>query len=1638
MDTRGTEFWLGFMQNASGTQRLTLHIAGEEAASGTVSVPRAGWSTSFNVSAGGVASVAIPVAYETFGSESVGEHGVHLLSDQPVTVTAVNYQNQTTDATQVLPVKALGTSYRVQALRGTSTAFQNGEFIFKSEFLVVATEDGTEISITPTTTTGQGRPPGVPFTINLDAGQTYQVQALSGLTDLTGTLVEATDESGSCRPFVVFGGSMCAQVECAACDHVYEQMAPISMWGTEFHTVPLGNLVLWSHRVVAAEDGTQVSIDAGAPITLNAGQAHTVLNTGQPVCITADKPVSVSQNMQGATCAGSGDPSLLVLMPDAFTSKTAHFTTLFSTQASLSHAVSVVTPTAGVSQFQLDGNPVPASSFSTYPGCSGMSYVVLSVGPGVHHLSSPAGFLAYAYGMAAGESYLYGLSNNMVEVEDVQIPVVCSTDPVTLSAPIGLADAQWTAASDPSTVLATGNSYTFTPDHNDVYRVEGLEMPSGCPRQFEFQVGVPVDPHLDLSANGAESTTVCQFNAVQLNAGTIQNADWFDLNWSPSAHMSDPTIPDPIAYPNGDVWYKLEVSSPVGCGSAEDSIFVAVQPSDIYAVRASVGNDSICDGNTTNLVADLERVLFADAFEGSPASWWQSIQGGSISDACGSVAGEALYFNGNGIRSATTPTMDLSEGGMAHFALKIGAGTAPCDDADPGEDVVLEYSVNGTTWIVLETLYEDAYPQFTLVDVEVPPLGSAGSTAQLRWRQLTHSGAGQDNWSLDNLLITRYQAPAGSVVWSQANTLDDPGSAQPMAAPSADTWYNVQVTGSAGCAFEDSVLVRVAPAFQVQALTDTVRCAGEEVQLQAEVSSGTGIVWQWSPATGLSATDVANPVAQPENDITYTVAAANAWGCEAERQFNVAVSKLSEVEATSSQTSLCYGDEVELSGIVNAAGGYQTAWAPAAFVADPEAANSSAQPTAPTDFILMATDDHTGCTMSDTVHVQVSAEYQLTTSPDTTVCTALGMQLNVQHDMAQPFTVSWSPAGNLNAGNILSPTILNDVSDTYVVQLTDQYGCTATDSITVTVAFEDLVAPVDLSACAGEQLVLDAGHPGSTYAWNNNATTQAITVQQSGQYVVEVTDVSACQMIKTFNVQFDPLPVVDLGADQALCGETELVLDAANAGSSFQWSNGQTSQQITAQTTGDYSVTVTDANGCEASDEVHISFFDMPVNGLADITACETEAVVLDAGNADATFLWNTGEETQSIIPHASGTFTVSVTTPEGCSDEFTAEVLLMPQVHVALGNDVELCEGEELWLDAGNDPADFLWNTGATTNTLQVASSGTYSVLASNGYCEAADTVEVLFHAAPTDHLADATNCIGGTLSFDAGNEGANYAWNTGETQQVLTVSQPGLYTVQVTNEHGCTRTFEAEAFFVDPSSVDLGSDSVLCAGDPIILDAGNAGSSYAWSTGAVSRTIHPTGTGTYSVVVDNGYCDATDSVRLIFNPVPDRMPAHTYYTCLDEEPHAVQVDAGNPGSTFLWADGRDAQVIRAMQYGWYSVEITNSFGCTRLDSALVEEFCQPTLFLPNTFTPNGDGRNDEWLPVGNNIAEYEAWVYDRWGAVLFHTTSADRGWDGTANGRPVPNDIYVYVVSYRLQEDSSGRLGFQQERQGHVQVLR
>lgn len=1634
LPTRGKRFWAAYMQNGFGAQNLRVHVVSTAATSGTVSIPLMGWSAPFTVSANSVAVVDVPTSAENTGTETIQNKGVLIQSQDSVNVFITSFQNYTHDLSQVLPETSIGTLYRVDAYQGLP-GFNN---LHKSEFIILATQDGTQVRITPTANTAGGRPAGVPFIINLNAGQSYQVQAAQDVLDLTGTLVEATAQSGPCRPFVVFGGSMCATApgSCSACDHIFEQCIPVTAWGNRYHTVPVNGTTSGTYRVMAHQDGTVVTIGGGAPITLNAGQRHEVNGTSTPACIDASKPVSVAQVLEGYSCAGNGDPSLLLLSPSSRISQQARFHTPTSSQIN-THSVSIVVPSAATGQVQLDGSPVSAALFQPYSGCNDRRYAKIPITAGVHRIQCAAGFQAYVFGLGYGESYAASV-HDIKAIPVQQDSTVCGAGSITLNVPEPLTNISWTAASAPGTVLGTGSSLAISPTQSESYNVTGLLPVSGCPRSFTYHVGIPLTIPTLLTANNQPSINVCQYEPVQLGLVPPPDPAWFNINWWPASSLNDPNSNAPVASPMATTWYGVEVVSPTGCGSMIDSILVTVTPGAIVDLEVSAQPATVCAGNSTQLGSRVLRAIARDAFDAPPAAIWTAVQGGSISQACGSNSGSALYFNGNGQRHAQTLAYNCTGGGFVRFRLKIANGAPPCEDADPGDDVVLEYSTNnGINWTLITTYNENAYPGFTHIDATIPA-GAQTANTMFRIRQLANQGAGHDNWAIDDFLLAVYDNSFANYAWSQPGTLNNPSVAAPIGTPTANGWYVLSTTDpTAGCVYKDSVYVTVAPAFSLSVTPSMTLCSITGTQLQATPSSGSNISYTWSPNDGsLSSTTIANPIATPSQTTTYSVTATNGNGCTANGQVTLTVGQLFALTVSAAQTTLCQGQSTQLNATINGGSGLTYAWTGAG-LSNTAIANPVASPSQTTTYTCTVTHTSSGCQLSQSITITVNTGYAIDAGNDVTLCSTLGHQLTVQHNIPNAI-YSWSPAANLNAANIQSPTVLVDATATYTVTVSDALGCSVSDQVTVTRVFSNVPTNQTVSACIDAPPTISAPAPGVSYLWSTGETSMSIVPTQSGPHTVTITDTNGCEAISTFNVTLHALPVVNLGPDLNICGTTPHVLNAGNAGSGYQWSTSAETQTISVSASGNYSVTVTNANNCSASDAVSVQFHPLPSDILQDVSACITEAPSINAGNPGSSYLWSNGATTQSITPSASGTYSVTVTTPQNCSATFDADVVLAPAITVALGNDTSICQGQALTLNAGSPGATYLWSTGATTQLINAGSSGTYSVSVSNGLCTASDALTLTVVPGPVDVLMDATTCVDAPPTLQAGNTGSTYLWSTGATSQAITASSSGTYTVTVTNSTGCSGTFDAVVSLVPPPAVELGMDTVLCDGQQLILDAGNAGSTYQWSTGATTRTIAVRTPGTYSVNVNNGYCQRSDAITVLFNPSPARMAVREFHTCLDDEPRYVVIDAGNTGSRHNWSTGATTQVIMASAYGWYYVHVTNVYDCTVQDSARVIEYCPATIFIPNTFTPNGDGVNDVFMPLGKSIASIHMVVHNRWGELLFETDDIEVGWDGTYRGEVVQNDMYVWRLEYKFFTDKDGTLGVQQTQMGHIQVLR
>jgi hypothetical protein len=411
---------------------------------------------------------------------------------------------------------------------------------------------------------------------------------------------------------------------------------------------------------------------------------------------------------------------------------------------------------------------------------------------------------------------------------------------------------------------------------------------------------------------------------------------------------------------------------------------------------------------------------------------------------------------------------------------------------------------------------------------------------------------------------------------------------------------------------------------------------------------------------------------------------------------------------------------------------------------------------------------------------------------------------SVRWNFGDPFS------GSANSSIDWSPKHVFSQTGTFTVSLIVNVASirdTMTNQVTI-ITTPNVNLGADDTLCVGDVVTLNAGNPLANYNWSNGDSVMMTNVTTSGTYSVIVNYGGVCSDTDSINLVFDPYPVVALGNDTAICGGGSLLLDAGTA-SEYQWSTGATTQTLNVTTSGNYWVIA--SNGiCSDTDSISISIAPAPIVSLGpDVTFCDGDMATLDAGNPSASFLWSTGDTTQTLDVTSAGQYIVTVS-EFGCSTSDTLEVFVTPIPVVNLGNDIGICTGETTTLDAGNSGATFLWSTGATTQTIQVSTLGTYWVQVSDGTCTGTDTIEVTESTPlPISLGPPVMKCPWETVDIDLGGGFVTYNWSTGETTQSITVSEAGNYWAYAIDANGCVTDTGYKQIVIE--QCEIGCDSVL-----------------------------------------------------------------------------------------------------------------------------------------------------------------------------------------------------------------------------------
>jgi len=418
--------------------------------------------TPFTVAAGSQTIITLDPAVVITSNEMIEAKGIHVTTVSPVSVHVVSESSTSADGYLAFPSSALGMNYYVMSYASARYA--------GSEFAVVATQNNTIINITPTAA-GATKLAGLPFSITLNSGETYQLANHVG-ADMTGSVISAD------KPVAVFSGHRCAEVpsNVGYCDYLVEQIPDVSVWGTTHHTVPFSGRARYTVRVMASQNGTTfTTAPVGMPTTLNAGQYADVTLTGAEEFVSSS-PVLVAQFIRSFAddTAGKGDPSMVLVTPTAVNASEMGVTDstfgVYGLARTGGAFMNIVTQTAELANMKLDNVMVQPSLFTPLNATSIYSVGTIPVAPGTHSLSGavPYSALVYDYGLASNSvSYAYPVGATLTRPAPVTATTPIPVAPAP-AAPVSVAPAP--TPGNPAPAVCQHNhtiDSTRTGDHNN-------------------------------------------------------------------------------------------------------------------------------------------------------------------------------------------------------------------------------------------------------------------------------------------------------------------------------------------------------------------------------------------------------------------------------------------------------------------------------------------------------------------------------------------------------------------------------------------------------------------------------------------------------------------------------------------------------------------------------------------------------------------------------------------------------------------------------------------------------------------------------------------------------------------------------------------------------------------------------------------------------------------------------------------------------------------------------------------------------------------------------------------------------------------------------------------------------------------
>ena len=909
-------------------------------------------------------------------------------------------------------------------------------------------------------------------------------------------------------------------------------------------------------------------------------------------------------------------------------------------------------------------------------------------------------------------------------------------------------------------------------------------------------------------------------------------------------------------------------------------------------------------------------------------------------------------------------------------------------------------------------------------------------------------------------------------LWSNGSTFED------IANLTAGN-YDVTISDATGCSIIENIQVsQPAAPIDLTAVLTNVTCNGLSNGSINITPTGGTVNYSFNWSNGAISEDLQNLVAG-----NYSLTITDAQSCQFDTLLTVTEPAVLQVSSVNTNI-LCFGNStggIDLS-VIGGTLPYSYTWSNGILTEDLTAI--------PFGSYTVDIIDNNGCTLQYTTTLTQPAQPLSVSETHQDILCYGNSTGNIDLTVTggtPGYNYSWDTGQN-------SEDIINLPSGTYNVLIEDANNCQETISITLT----QPQSPIGISAiinnvdCSGNSTgVIDitttGGTPNYQFSWDNGSIMEDLQNISSGNYTLTVIDANLCQIDSTFSIT-EPTALsassvnVNILCNGASTGGINLTVSGGVTPYSFDWSNGSISEDLSSIPAGDYTVDITDANGCLYTYSTTL------IQPILPLTITETHQNVLcfganngsidltvTGGTPNYTYLWNTGSTNQDLSSLIAGNYSVLVTDANNCVVNLPINIS-QPSAPLTLSSNVTnvncfgLASGAiDITINGGTAPFTYFWNTGAVNQDLINIPAGQYTIAVTDfNNCVSSTIINLSQPASALSVSVNSTDisCFGysdGTalLSISGGSPAYDILWNTGATTNFINNLPAGSYSATITDANGCENNVNIQlnqpAAIVPTFTYTING---ICS--PVAVEFTNTSqgspTNCIWELGngesvnsCDNFTYSYSEPGCYSVTLNttlNNGCSSSltlDSIICVQpGPTADFVivqSSDVYYS------GNVQFNNSSVNADFYTWDFGDntptsEEVDPLHNYGTMSsntYDVTliaeDSLGCidTALISFTIEEGFM--VYVPNTFTLDNNNANEVFIPVFsdiNDVKQYELLIFDRWGELIWQTTDKFKSWDGIYKGKKCQDGVYTWKLTYTRENNYITILV------GHVNLLR